>query len=385
MSELRACRDCLYRSWLVQCLGARFDVRRYDTQRLATLLALPGEELLAALGVENLAQLEARYGGFGADSDQTDLTGRWPSLTICRHDRSYRAALHSSAPAEISAWAAPAVLRAAGDLGRLRELAAAPAVAVVGSRRATDYGLEVAGSLARDLAHAGLTVLSGLADGIASAAHAGALEGGGTTVTVMPSGVDVCVPPAKRSLYEGILEHGCAISEMPFGAQARRWTYAARNRIIAGLARLLVVVEAEERPCDLMLARFARTLGRTVVAVPGRVTSAASQGTHALIASGAGIVRDAQDILDALYGVATRHTFERTSAANDAQASKEQSRILTLVAGGADTPARLGAKGLGIERALVALSELELRGSLIRGDGGRYLPSTGRPKRGGRS
>jgi DNA processing protein len=241
---------------------------------------------------------------------------------------------------------------------------------------ATDYGLEVARSLARDLSYAGVPVLGGIADGIPSAAHAGALDAGGTTVTVMPGGVDVCIPARRGSLYEEIVDHGCAISEMPFGARARRWTYAARNRIVAGFAGLVVVVEAEDRPGDLMLARFARTLGRTVVAVPGRVTSAASRGTHALIADGTPLVRDAQDVIDLLYGAGAKNAADRPTP-EYVGISDDQRRILALVAGGADTPERLVAKGFAVERALIGLAELELRGSLIRGDGGRYLPCGG--------
>jgi DNA processing protein len=261
----------------------------------------------------------------------------------------------------------------AGDIGCLSALAGNQAVAIVGTRQASDYGLEVARSLSRDLACTGLPVLSGFAEGVPCAAHAGALEAGGVTISVMPGGADVCLPARKRSLYEEIVEQGCAISELPSGTPPRRWCYAARNRVIAGLARAVVVVEAEDRPSELMLAQFARGIGRTVMAVPGRVTSAASRGTHALIAAGATLVESARDVLDALYRAEGAQISERP-ATEERQTGDKHGRILKLVGAGADTLDRLVAKGVGVQEGLTALTELELSGHLIRGDAGRYLP-----------
>jgi DNA processing protein len=374
MSKQRACERCLRRSWLVQCLGARFDVRRYDTERLVAALALPDDRLLSALGVSDVEQLEARFGPFRIEDVQFQPTRCRAAVAICRHDRHYLDAVCHQTPRETRLWAAPPVLRVAGDTGRLSVLAAAPAVAIVGTRRASDYGLEVARSLSRDLACADLPVLSGFAEGIPCAAHAGALEAGGVTVSVMPGGTDICVPASRRSLYEDIIEQGCAISELPCGTPARRWCYSARNRVIAGLARVVVVVEAEDRPGELMLAEFARAIGRTVMAVPGRVTSGASRGTHSLIATGAALARSAHDVLDVAYGAGARRICARPATAAQ-PISDEQARILTLVGAGADTLDRLTAKGIRVQEGLTALTELELSGHVIRGDGGRYLPS----------
>jgi DNA processing protein len=373
MSKQQACDRCLRRSWLVQCLGARLEVRRYDTERLVAVLELPDDALLSALGVRSVEELEARFGRFRGEEVQSHPSRHGTPVAICRHDRHYLEALPHRALREKRRWSAPPVLRVAGDLGRLWALRAAPAVAIVGARHATDYGLEVARTLGRDLACAGLPVLSGLAEGIPCAAHAGALEAHGVTITVMPGGVDVCVPARERSLYEEILEHGCAISELPCGTPARRWCYTARNRVIAGLAGVVVVVEAEDRPSELMLAEFARAIGRTVLAVPGRVTSAASRGTHALIAGGAALAQNPQDVLDVLYGAGTKRICERPVSAAP-QTAREHVRILALVAAGADTLDRLVTKGVGLEEGLIALTELELSGRLSRGDGGRYLP-----------
>jgi DNA processing protein len=220
-------------------------------------------------------------------------------------------------------------------------------------------------------------VLGALAEGIPAAAHAGAVEAGGTTITVMPGGAERADPASKRALYEAILGCGCALSELPVGASTRRWSYAARGRIVAGLACIVVVVEAEDRASDLTLPRFAQSLGRVVTAVPGRVTSPASRGTHALISSGAPLVRDAQDALDLLYGAGHRSVPEPPGARGAAKAGdmgRTLGRVLELVEAGADTADRLVAKGVGVSTALAALTELELAGQVERGHGGRYLP-----------
>jgi DNA processing protein len=188
----------------------------------------------------------------------------------------------------------------------------------------------------------------------------------------MPGGVDICAPAGKRALYEDIIARGCAISEAPCAARARRWSHAASNRVVAGLACAVVVVEAEERASDLMLARFAQQIGRRVLAVPGRVTCEASRGAHQLIASGSPLARDAHDVLDALHGVGVTRPPAPTRRLPPLD--REAARVLELVAAGADTADRLVAKGIGLTAALTRVTELELDGRLARGDGGRYVP-----------
>jgi DNA processing protein len=170
-------------------------------------------------------------------------------------------------------------LRGPGDLGQLTERA----VAVVGSRAATDYGRHLAGELAYALAERGWTIVSGAAFGIDAAAHRGALAGAGPTVAVLAGGVDVPYPAAHADLLDGIRDAGLLVSEVPPGAAALRRRFLIRNRIIAALARATVLVEAGHRSGALSTARHARRLGRALLVVPGPVTSAMSAGCHRVL------------------------------------------------------------------------------------------------------
>lgn len=394
------CEECLRRSWIVHCLGPRLDMRHYHAEQLAEVFSLDEQSLLEALGASDVRELEERFGpppacpsqqdaplaqpgtgGIASDLRALEGSGQRgaPLSAVCRHDRRYPFGPPGEEPPPWPRWAPPPVLRMAGASDRLHHLLESPAVAVVGTRRATDYGLAVAHRLAGELAASGLPVLAAMADGVASAAHSGALAAGGVTVAVMHAGVDRVHPAGRRALYSEIVQRGCAISELPFGTPPRRWSYAARDRIVAGLASLVVVVEAEERAGDLMLARFALELGRTVVAVPGRVTSPSSRGTHALIREGVPMVRDAPDVLDALCatGLVSEdavRTKTSTRAAPQRQLVAAAARVLELVRRGADTADGLVERGVPLASALSALTELELAGELLRGDGGRYVP-----------
>ncbi len=283
---------------------------------------------------------------------------------ICHHDPLYPAALRGAD--------APRMLYVAGGLERMRALLAQPTVAIVGTRRASDYGMEVAHGLGRGLAASGITVMSGLAEGIAAAAHQGALQAGARTVTVMAGGVDVARPASWRGLCRRIAAEGCALAELPCGAVARGWCHIARTRIVAALARIVIVVEAREHPAELLHARLADTAGAVVAAVPGRVSAPAACGPHQLLRDGALLVRDAQDVLDALYGVGTH----RATVSRPVQGSRLQA-VLDQVGSGNDTVAKLTAgdplQGAPAHAVLVALAELELGGAVVRGDGGRYV------------
>jgi DNA processing protein len=273
---------------------------------------------------------------------------------------------------------APRVLYVAGGARRLGHLLSEPAVAIVGSRRATDYGMETARGLARGLAASGVTVLGALAGGIAAAAHMGALDARGPTVTVMSGGVDICQPASHRSLYERLREQGCAVSEVPCGRRPPRRSHMTHMRILVGMAHMVIVVEAEDSPAALAPAHIAQTFGRTVAAVPGRVSSPVSAGPHALLTQGARLVRGPQDALDVLYGVgavvAMGTPLQKTSPAKIPLAPPLQA-VLEQVSSGRDTLAKLtAAASADIEQTTVALAELELMGALVRGDGGRYIP-----------
>lgn len=174
------------------------------------------------------------------------------------------------------------------------------AVAVVGARRSTRYGENVAFELARELSKCGVTIVSGLAEGIDSAAHRGGLEGEGKTIGVLGCGVDVVYPRTNESLYRKVAEEGSLVSEYPPGAPPASKHFPARNRIISGLSRGVVVVEGGRRSGALITADFALEQGREVFAVPGSVRSGVSRAPHELIKSGACLVEDVFDVLDEL-------------------------------------------------------------------------------------
>ncbi len=178
-----------------------------------------------------------------------------------------------------------------------RPLSAAPAVAVVGARRASRAGLAAARHLAAGLGRAGVTVVSGFARGIDAAAHRGALEAGGITIAVFGCGLDVCYPPEHAALLAELVQGGTAISEFDPGERPLPYYFPIRNRIIAGLSRIVLVVEAAEKSGSLITARYAADYGRDVAAVPGPIRTEGCAGTNALLKDGAILVRNVEDIL----------------------------------------------------------------------------------------
>ena len=187
--------------------------------------------------------------------------------------------------------------------GRL-ELLGGNAVAMVGSRAATSYGLRIAETLATGLAGAGLLVVSGLAMGIDAAAHQGALQAGGGTIAVLGCGLDVVYPQQNKKLYDQIRADGVLVSEYPLGTRPDAYRFPARNRIIAGLSHGVIVVEAARKSGSLITAEMALDQGREVFAVPGQIDSFKSAGTHWLLQQGAKLVHSLDDILEELSLVA---------------------------------------------------------------------------------
>ena len=177
-----------------------------------------------------------------------------------------------------------------------------PTVSIVGARACSSYGRSVARSLARELAAAGVVVISGMARGIDGEAHRGALDADGVTIAVLGCGIDRDYPAAHAELARRVADGGLLVSEYAPGVEPAPWRFPARNRIIAGLSRATVVVEARERSGALITADFALEEGRDVLAVPGEITSALSAGTNALIALGATPVTRANDVLE-LFGL----------------------------------------------------------------------------------
>lgn len=175
-----------------------------------------------------------------------------------------------------------------------------PAVAVVGSRRTTHYGEKVARMLAEDLVRFGFLVVSGLARGIDTAAHQGTLNAGGQTAAVLGNGLDIVYPPENVRLYREMEQKGCVLSEFPLGRRADRQSFAMRNRIVAGMAAALVVVESDTDGGSMITAKFAGDQGRHVFAVPGRIDQPSSAGCHQLIRDGATLYTGIDDLISEL-------------------------------------------------------------------------------------
>jgi DNA processing protein len=248
-----------------------------------------------------------------------------------------------------------------------------PAVAIVGSRAASPYALAVAERLASDLASQGIVVVSGLARGVDSAAHRGALAGGGTTVAVLGSGADVIYPIEHASLARDIERSGIVMSELVPGTPPHRHFFPLRNRIISGLSRAVVVIEAGQRSGSLITARAALDQGRDVLAVPGNILDGRNRGAHALLKDGAKIVESADDILEELGFSGTSRPGPPTHAPGGTGSPVDP--VLACLGPGEalDLDAIAGRSGLSPARLLPRLFELELNGLVARAGGGRFL------------
>jgi len=247
------------------------------------------------------------------------------------------------------------------------EMLSRPAVAVVGARACSGYGAAVARTLARELAAAGLVVVSGLARGVDAEVHRGALEGGGSTVAVLGCGIDRDYPAAHAELARRIAQSGLIVSEYAPGVEPAPWRFPARNRIIAGLCNATVVVEARERSGALITADLALEEGREVFAVPGEITSALSAGTNDLLKLGASPLTRAADVLSC-FGIEA----EPSAAVPVEGAAGRLLELLREGPAGADELARRA--GLDAGEAARALVELELAGLAAAADG-VYRPS----------
>lgn len=365
-----ACPTCIRRSWLLAELSVPLDYCARDRDRLLALLGLADEQLIEAVGGRRKQQLAARYQAFSPDGYRV---GRHVQ-TICRHRSGY--------PRLLGAASAPHMLNVVGCADRLHVLTGEHVVALVGSDKASDYGVEMARSLARGLGASGVTVTSGLVGEIALAVHEGAIEGRGATVAVSGDGLGSC-PARRRSLVQRVTRDGCAVSELACECRGRRWGQLASERTVVGMAALTVVVEARETAEDLAPARIARALGRQVAAIPGRVTSPLSCGTNVLLMEGANLVRGAADVLELLCLDAQQpqaqvqahpRVRKQSWSEQDHTPAPRLQRILERVGMGADTPQKLAKAGVDTAEAMLALSELELMGLLGRGHGGRYVP-----------
>ena len=365
--RVHACDECLRRAWLVGGLSAGIEraLGRSASKRAKELLALSDAELAAAVA------------GAGADRAVERARDRDPGLlrlavagaqawACCRHDEAFPRSLCRLRDS-------PRVLFGRGDPGLLASVVSDGCVTVVGARRPSSYGRELAALLGRELGSARLCVVSGMALGIDSCAHEGALEAGGFTVAVLGSGPDVPHPVRMRRLYERIAERGLVLSELPPGTAPRRWTFPARNRIMAALSAMTVVVEGRERSGSLITAALAIEAGREVGAVPGRVGASTASGPNQLLRDGAYVIRGGQDVLDTMVGVGVAGVPGSVRSPVAPALPPGLVAVLGEVERGAATQDAVArASGLDAGAAAAALARLELIGLVSCDLAGRY-------------
>ena len=254
-----------------------------------------------------------------------------------------------------------------------------PNIAVVGSRRTTLYGQSVAKKLGADLARLGFCVVSGLARGIDTAAHEGALSVGGKTAAVLGCGIDIVYPPENLALYRQIAETGAVLSEFPFGRKADKQTFPMRNRVVSGMCEAIVVVESDVSGGAMITARFAGEQGRLIYAVPGRIDQPSSAGCHQLIRDGATLFTGIDDILNELNYLDGLRPKAIATAGQPGlleqlmpQLDAKEQRVIAAFSGGGllGIDALTAATGLGSSDVSVALMGLELKKLVLkRADG----------------
>lgn len=287
------------------------------------VLAAPPAELAKIGGIRKTTQAAIGNADIARTAEATlqKVQNRGQTL-LCWDDPGYPAQLRTihDPPVLLYLQGSLAVLNSAG-------------IAVVGARAASTYGLQMADRFARDLALHGLAIISGLALGIDSNAHAGALAAAGKTVAVLGCGLDIVYPPRNRKLFDQIAATGALVSEYPPGTPPDSFRFPARNRIISGLALGVLVVEAAKHSGSLITAQLALEQGREVFAMPGRIDSGKSEGTHRLLQDGAKLVHSVADILEELPAFSSGHQAQETTphSANDPTGLDQGSQILLTI------------------------------------------------------
>lgn len=357
-----ACESCLRRATLIAQLADRIEVMtsRRRGRQARQILALDEVDLIEAVGLSRQTALER------AEQAVAKLTSelRVDSWALCAHSSRYPSRL-----ADLGAER-PAVVFGRGGIELIESLK--QAVTIVGARRASHYGRRVSFDLGFLLARAGLPVISGMASGVDGSAHRGALEAGGATVAVLGSGPDAAYPAGQRGTYERIVAVGAVISELPPGTRPHRWTFPARNRIMAALGSMTVVVEAATRSGSLITAEMAQELAREIGAVPGPVDTRLSAGPNALLADGALLVRGAADVLDAILGPGE----SKTPPPQSPELDPGLDRVLAAVERGCSTADQVSAATDGDAATVVtSLARLELLGRVACDSTGRFYPA----------
>jgi DNA processing protein len=281
-----ACDACKRRSALVAALAPAISSLSLHRKELLNLLALPDAQLLRAAKVEDPRGFRRRL--------ELPLPADGVPTALCRHDPDYPEAL-----AQLPS--APAVLYLTCSTERLAELLSKPTVALLGSRAHTKYGRQMTFRLASDLARAGVTVVSGINEGLEGTAHRGALGARGSTIAVMACSPDRFHLNHGHQLHKRVLARGAAVSELPPGFfPAQPWCFIASQRVLASLASVIVVVEAGARSCVLFTAQIAADLGADIAVVPGRVTDPGGRWLCELLRDGARPVACAEDVLEVM-------------------------------------------------------------------------------------
>ncbi len=247
-----------------------------------------------------------------------------------------------------------------------------PYVSIVGTRRASEYGAAVCHKIAYELAENGITIVSGMAYGIDSIAHKSSIEAGGKTIAVLGCGADICYPAGNRSLRDNIIENGCVLSEFPLGTGSQKYNFPYRNRIVACLSSVVVVVEGESKSGTLITANHALDNGREVMAVPGNITSSLSQTPNKLIADGCSPVLCTQDILDAMNIKVTKKKVDNIGSMPDI--TEEEKLIFDIVGYEPLTIDEICLKSsMNISFVGSILMMLELKGCIMKMSGQKYV------------
>ncbi len=356
-----ACDACLRRGFLVGHLASRIaGLLDSSRRRVPGLLSLGDERLVAAVAGDGAPKALAFLAEFDPSAAREHVA-KSGARALCRHDPAYPVQLEPLTDA-------PSVLFLTGEGDFHEAVCVEPSVTIVGARRASEYALEVTRGLGRGLGAAGVTVVSGLALGIDAAAHRACLDGGGMPVAVLACGPDVVYPRTNKVLYERILERGVVLSELPPGQRPFRWSFPARNRIMAGLSEITLVVEAADPSGSLITGTFAGQLGRTVGAVPGQITSMRAAGSNGLLKDGALFVTSPQDLLDELFGAESERARARRWADRSGPPDDPvQALLLEAVEAGLGMAGVCAHAGLPVHEARGGLSRLEAAG-LVRRD-----------------
>ena len=336
-------------------------LERFDTP--AAVMAAPERELTSVRGVTPVVAAAIRGEGWKRFADE-----EYKRLTAC----GARIVTFIDADYPKSLFEIPDPPPLIYVRGRLPS---AYSIAMVGSRRATSYGLQTASRLAGDLARAGVAVVSGMARGIDTAAHKGALDADGPTIGVLGCGVDVVYPPENRKLFDQMAEKGCLVSEFPLSTLPLAENFPRRNRIISGLTRGVLVVEAAEKSGSLITAQYALEQGRDVFAVPGPISYPSNRGSNRLIKQGAKLVDCVEDILEELpCGSASVSPESRTVASRPSfSLTPKEAAIYELLARGAlhvdDIIAQTELTAADVSSMLL---HLELKGAVLPLPGAHY-------------